>query len=715
MSRFLIAILVVFILVLAPTLVSAQDLPMPGRGEILELRRDDPRNQQGYRSFIFGGWAPRMGGLATILRRVNADIEGNRLITIEQLEAANPCLVIYHRDDRHAGRNGSCDANPTSERLEFDAYCQGAQSCSRWPVSNRVYRIPARPRLTPGERAEEMVSTLDRTTVTHTVPAPAELGGWMTELSNLMGEEQAPSYDQVRNVLAAVGRTLERTPATVNGSSAVIAPAPVPAVLAPAVVPTVVPSVAQNTPMAQPTSRPTSVENGNTPQSSMLDGAAASTLAHPTLVWLIFALMSVALIYLTFKDKILAWYRPTSTNLHSEKPNAEITPPSPTKEQQRDKRYFESLERLWKQYGKNAALTEEGLIQYFVNASSLEALVNKYGNDLVARAEELEQLKKVPPKVEYIEDTSRIKELENQILGAKAHSLNFQIELQIAQSDLAKERELWNSERAALASETSQYQGGLLFFRAKAKELVESLYQNGIVNLDFALDQAANTGDASAPSVFKAIERSAQARDLFQEMVHGILNELLIFVDSDLAMKPVAPVGGSSLFNTVVTIEPLTPSDEEQLDFSTGPLDESVPELAGDRTHFGPVPSDAPLPGETTQTGVGLPKPAEAEDIAFRISQHAPPPSAPKKSKRQAERDERRRRRMTEPIEKPSADQSAVQVIPIVGTLVNTPPPNFAPPMEDHGAEPDHRQTAVTEAASNEDADITKVIRVTKD
>ena len=53
MPRFLTALVAVCILVLGSTTASAQDQPMPGRGEILELRRDDPRNTDGYRSFIF--------------------------------------------------------------------------------------------------------------------------------------------------------------------------------------------------------------------------------------------------------------------------------------------------------------------------------------------------------------------------------------------------------------------------------------------------------------------------------------------------------------------------------------------------------------------------------------------------------------------------------------------------------------------------------------
>ena len=389
MLRFLIASLVAFVLVLAPTIVSAQDLPMPGRGEILELRRDDPRNQQGYRSFIFGSWTPGMGGLATILGRVNADIEGDRRVTMEQLEAANPCIVIYHRADRRAGRNGSCDANPTRERLTLEAYCEGDRSCSRWPMSRSVYRIPARPRLTPGERAEEMVSTLDGTTVSNTVPAPAELGSWMTELSDLMGEEQAPSNDQVRNVLAAVGRTLIRTPVTPVGTS----------------VTTPVPNAVHGTSPNVVPLHPTNTQ----------DGTATSILMNPNFLWLIIAIMSVALILLLLKDKILAWYRPTTMDDEAETPKTETAPPSPTPEQERDKKFFESLERLWKQYRKHEVLTVENLIKFFVKAGTDDQMVVSYGQVLLARAEA-----PIPEvRIEYRENTTRIDELMQELAAAR--------------------------------------------------------------------------------------------------------------------------------------------------------------------------------------------------------------------------------------------------------------------------------------------------------
>ncbi len=624
MSRFLIAILVVSVLVLVPSLVLAQDLSMPGRGEILELRRDDSRNQEGYRSFIFGPWAPHMGGFGTILSRVNADLEGQRPITMEQLDAANRCLVIYHRPDRRSGRNGSCDTNSTSANVSFADYCEGAESCSRWPMVNRVYRIPARPRLTPGERAEQMVATLDGTTVTHTVPAPAQLGGWMTELSALMEEQQPPSYVQVHDVLAAFGRTLERAPAGANGSSAVMAPVPT-------VMPTVVPAV------LPPASRPTSVENGFAHQSSTLDEAAAFTLAHAKLVWSVFAILSIALIILILKDKFVAWYRPTSMTTESESPEAEIAPPPPTKEQERDKKFFESLERLWKHYAQKAPLSEESLVQFFLAANANATLALAYGNDLLKHADEIEALKNVPPKIEYREDTKRIEELETANREAYAQVLQTRSSLESTQEALTKEREQWHSERVSFAYEMEKLTNELSRFKEKAKSLVETLFQEGFVNLDCAMEHAAHTGDTSAPSMMKAVERIALAHGLFQQMVQGVFNDLLIYLDSDLA--------------TLVRR------------------------------------SVRPLPIESTQTGVGSPKSAEPDDIPFRISQHAPvtAPTTSKRGKKQAERDERRRRRMTEPIERV---QNPLEELPNVGTLVMKPPP-FFPPTEDLGTEPD--------------------------
>lgn len=208
---------------LLPIRALAQDMVLPGPGEIRELRSDDSRCPEGYRCFVVGSYV-RGAQLSpdTLLERVNRDIEdASRHISMAQFEAANPCTVLYvrgHSGEQRFAKNGVCESyNHSRERVTYSEFCSGASRCGRWLVASSpryqtVYRVPAERHLTPSERAEEMVSTLDGTNVSEsgTVPAPAQLGQWLTEFHDLMDEDQPPTYEEARNVIGAIGRTLTR-------------------------------------------------------------------------------------------------------------------------------------------------------------------------------------------------------------------------------------------------------------------------------------------------------------------------------------------------------------------------------------------------------------------------------------------------------------------------------------------------------------------------
>lgn len=202
-----------------PMLASAQD-DVPGLREIRELRSDDSRCPEGYRCFVAGPSA----SFEMMLARVNARIEDPaQHVNYEQFVDANPCGVIFHRDDGAMRHNGVCEYNHTRERVVEADFCEGHR-CQRWIMASspghlNVYRVPAARVLTPSERAEAMVRTLDGIDpVTHTVPAPAELGGMLTELAGLMEETQPPSHDLEHQVVVAMGRALTRTPTSGTAS-----------------------------------------------------------------------------------------------------------------------------------------------------------------------------------------------------------------------------------------------------------------------------------------------------------------------------------------------------------------------------------------------------------------------------------------------------------------------------------------------------------------
>jgi len=223
MHRFNLLVASVLFMCLLPLQALAQDIVLPGPGEIRELRSDEARCPDGYRCFLVGSYV-RGAQLSpdTLLARVNRDIaNASQHVSMAQFEAANPCRVLFVRGrngHQHFAKNGACESyNHSRERLTYDAFCSDASHCGRWliasgPRHQMIYRVPAARHLTPSERAEEMVNTLDGTEVAETVLAPAQLGRWLTEFHDLMGEEQPPTYEEARHVIGAIGRTLTRTP-----------------------------------------------------------------------------------------------------------------------------------------------------------------------------------------------------------------------------------------------------------------------------------------------------------------------------------------------------------------------------------------------------------------------------------------------------------------------------------------------------------------------
>lgn len=220
-----------FTIGLLPAFASAQ-LPMPNPGELLTLSANDPRCSEGHACFMVGVYRP--GGVVRSFERmlevVNRGRAEGQHVTLEQLDAANECGVMYVRgtgDARVFGANGACSRNGTIGRMTFDAFCRGDRSCQRWPYANRVYRVPSVRILTPDERAEEMAREIRASGDTATVPAPADMGQRLTELSELMSESRPPTAEHVRDVIAAMGAALTNARTATGTASA--EPAAVPA------------------------------------------------------------------------------------------------------------------------------------------------------------------------------------------------------------------------------------------------------------------------------------------------------------------------------------------------------------------------------------------------------------------------------------------------------------------------------------------------------
>jgi hypothetical protein len=221
MNRNVLSLILVSLSFLVPAFAQAQD-EIPGRHEIAELRSTDSRCPEGFRCFIAG----ELASYEQMLSRVNAHIaDDGEHVTFEQFAAANQCRVIFRRADGDMRLNGVCSYNHTPERIVEADFC-GDQRCQRWIMASssehvNIYRVPAVRVLTPSERAEQMVRSLNAIDpVTQTVPAPAELGGMLTELATLMEAPQPPSHAQEHEVVLAMGSALARTPATASGAPA---------------------------------------------------------------------------------------------------------------------------------------------------------------------------------------------------------------------------------------------------------------------------------------------------------------------------------------------------------------------------------------------------------------------------------------------------------------------------------------------------------------
>lgn len=206
------AVCLAFAAWLLPTFASAQ---MPNPGEMIQLRADDARCPEGHSCFMVGEYRP--GGVTRTFERMLGIVNRGRPeashVTIEQLEAANECGVMYVRNGRPSAANGVCSRNGTTERVTFESFC-GGRACARWPYANRVYRVPSVRILTPDERAEEMAREIANAVDTETVPAPASLGANLRELIELRRSSQPPTDEHEAAVLTAMADALDRTSGT---------------------------------------------------------------------------------------------------------------------------------------------------------------------------------------------------------------------------------------------------------------------------------------------------------------------------------------------------------------------------------------------------------------------------------------------------------------------------------------------------------------------
>jgi hypothetical protein len=203
------AVCLAFAAWLLPAFASAQ---MPNPGQMIQLRADDPLCGEGYTCFRVGAYRP--GGVTRTFERMLGIVNRGRPeashVTMEQLEAANECGVMYVRNGRPSAANGVCSRNGTTERVTFESFC-GGRACARWPYANRVYRVPSVRILTPDERAEEMAREIASAVDTATVPAPASLGANLRELIELRRSGQPPTDEHEAAVLTAMADALDRT------------------------------------------------------------------------------------------------------------------------------------------------------------------------------------------------------------------------------------------------------------------------------------------------------------------------------------------------------------------------------------------------------------------------------------------------------------------------------------------------------------------------
>jgi hypothetical protein len=511
--------------------------------------------------------------------------------------------------------------------------------------------------------------------------------------------------------------------------------------------------------------RPTSAEDGAMPTSSTSDGAATSILMNPRLLWLIIAIMSVALILILLKDKLRAWYRPTSLDAQQEPPEAGTTPPALTAEQEHGLKMFNGLKRRWKQYfvniGRNDQLTLESLFLFFDTADTNRVLAGQHekrANELQAKVDQLSVAKTALP----IEDP-RISELERQLReatsakadaeaaklvaeGAKSTAEAATLRLGLEHSTALRKKD---EEHAVTKTALEMLQKEFEAFKAKGLGLLETFYQEGVANLDLALDHASRSGENSTPSFVTVIDRVSYARDLFNVMVRGVLNDLMIHFDSDLAMVPAA-AGSVSIGVPGST------------DSWLGALDESVPELSGERTSHGalipgfggvpdlvsepasvpPASSDMSIPsaealalkGESTNPGIPAPAPSPVaesspeDNVGFRMSQHAPPAPPERSNGKRRKRDrkttdsferapvaqaieERRSDEKTAVIDQAALEHKKLEArtgktispgmtaaarddSPIPGSLVPPPPPIVTLDAS-NGEEPDSSETEI--------------------
>ncbi len=698
------------ITLLVPLTVLAQDdYAAPAPGELMELRSDDARCPEGYRCFTVGRALPGHSvSPQDIVDRVNADLDESRQVSMEQFEAANQCRIIYRLGNGSYLRNGICPTvNGTSERITYaDVRDSGS---TRWLVASNsdfltIYRVPAERHLTPGERAEEMVRTLDAAPVAETVPAPAQLGSWLVELADLMGAEQPPSIEQVRSVIEAAGRTLVRSNAE-HASTA--APSSVSATDA---ADHDLTSEEAVTPSDDSVLQPTTADGIPSTFSSTNPAAATPLESNPYFyLWLLIALLSGAGATYLIMD-IVFWPRRAK----------QIAIEEGTRQQ-------------------NTIIEAQGKVKEFMDIWNTKMGNITYSKKVfLALLESYEKFKNAPPpeapepKVVYRD--APVVHLRDEVAIGAAKQAQALAEARVISLTSEHDAKLKakDAEIDEWKSKAKKAEGDLIELKSSAEDAMRRFHAEFFVNLGLGISNASRITDDSQPSLMRAMELVHTVATRFKDVESGVYNTLCSLLAPDLAF--VLPVSEPLVGAAPAVSEPMV-SRADSTDSWFGDLDESVPDLARERTEsgvkipgFGSIPAliaDEPasvppkgdesripsaesLTGEATHPGVRPPeRPPEAgfsDDVPFRPSQHALPPNRGGRAKRKRDRKttdsyDRSQVRTEVDGEKPSPredektaiiDQAALDRKRLEARTGKTlTPPSFGAATTDPGFEPD--------------------------
>lgn len=141
--------------------------------------------------------------------------DANR-ITPEQLDAANPCRVIFvcrRGAVRQMYRNGSCGENAASDPVTYDSFCPDGRP-ERWLIQGVPYDLPPARVLTGGEEAARIAATiesaLDRPADSDQgAVTPSTLAEWNSALLRAVNAETPATPGQLSAPLHAMQRVFE--------------------------------------------------------------------------------------------------------------------------------------------------------------------------------------------------------------------------------------------------------------------------------------------------------------------------------------------------------------------------------------------------------------------------------------------------------------------------------------------------------------------------